>query len=65
MNWLEQFAVTIVLGILQQVIKDPATKAELQEQLLGIATDIAATYGYTLTPISGTLATPTGNKTIR
>jgi hypothetical protein len=45
MNWLEQFAITIVLGILQQVIKDPAKKVELQAVLLGVANNIYAEYG--------------------
>jgi hypothetical protein len=56
MNWLEQFAITIVLGVLNQVIKDPALKAQLQTQLIGIASDIAATYGYTLTAPGGAVA---------
>ena len=50
MNPLEQFAITIVLGVLQTVVKNPTSKAALQGQLLGVATDIAASYGYTLTP---------------
>jgi hypothetical protein len=50
MSFLEQFAITVILGVLQAVIKNPASKAELQAQLIGIATDIAAVYGYTLTP---------------
>jgi hypothetical protein len=45
MGILEQFAITIVLGILQLVIKDPAAKAELQAVLLGVANDIYAAYG--------------------
>jgi hypothetical protein len=47
MSILEQFAITILLGVLQLVIKNPAAKAELQEQLLGIAADIFAAYGQT------------------
>lgn len=47
MNWLEQFAITIVLGILQQVIKNPAKKAELENVLVGLATDIFVSYGLT------------------
>lgn len=50
MSWLEQFAVTIVLGILSQVIKDPAKKAELKSVLLGLANDIYA--GYDLLPLA-------------
>jgi hypothetical protein len=45
MSWLEQFAITIVLGVLNQVIKDPAKKAALQTVLLGLANDIYAEYG--------------------
>jgi hypothetical protein len=45
MSILEQFAITIVLGVLQLVVKNPAAKAELQTQLLGIANDIYAAYG--------------------
>lgn len=50
LTWLEQFAISIILGILQQIIKDPTKKAELQAVLIGIAGDIATEYGYTLTP---------------
>jgi hypothetical protein len=45
MSWLEQFAITIVLGVLQQVIKDPSKKAALQSVLIGVANDIYTTYG--------------------
>ena len=45
MSWLEQFAITIVLGILQQVVKNPAKKAELKDVLVGVANDIYASYG--------------------
>jgi hypothetical protein len=45
MSWLEEFAITMILGILNQVIKDPAKKAELQGALLGLAADIYAAYG--------------------
>jgi hypothetical protein len=50
MNIIEQLAVTFVLELLQLVIKDPTKAAALQTQLIGIATDIANVYGYTLTP---------------
>lgn len=50
MNPLEQFAITIVLGVLNTVIKNPAHKAALQSQLLGVADDIYETYGVTPPP---------------
>jgi hypothetical protein len=46
MNPLEQFAITIIMGILSTVVKNPAHAAALQTQLMGIATDIGAVYGY-------------------
>jgi hypothetical protein len=55
MSFLEQWAITMVLGILNMVIKDPAKKAELQNQLVGIANDIYATYG--LVPPSTSVST--------
>ena len=59
MGILEQFAITIVLGILQLVIKDPAAKAELQAVLLGIANDIYTAYG--MIPPASATATSTIN----
>jgi hypothetical protein len=50
MSILEQFGITIVLGLLQLIIKDPARAAALKNQLLGIAGDIANVYGYALMP---------------
>lgn len=47
MNTLEQFAITMVLGILQSVIKNPAHSTALKTQLLGIAADIYTSYGIT------------------
>jgi hypothetical protein len=52
MNIIEQLAITFILEVLQEIVKNPAKKAELQTQLLNIAGNIAATYGYTLTPPS-------------
>ena len=49
MNTLETFAITIVMGILQTVVKNPAHKAAVQAQLVGVATEILAAYGYTVT----------------
>lgn len=45
MNPLEQFAITIVLGILQTVVKNPVHSAALETQLVGIANDIYLAYG--------------------
>jgi hypothetical protein len=52
---LEQFAVTQILGVLQLVIKNPASKLTLQTTLLGIMNDIAFLYGY---QISAPVALP-------
>jgi hypothetical protein len=61
MSWLEQFAITIILGILQQVIKDPAKKAELQNLLVGLANDIYESYGMSppAPPTPAPITTPT------
>lgn len=45
MNPLEAMAISMVLGTLQTVIKDPKHKALLQNQLLGLAADIQTAYG--------------------
>lgn len=47
MNPLEQFAFTIVLGVLQTVVKNPAHAAMLKTQLTGLADDIYTSYGMT------------------
>jgi hypothetical protein len=47
MNVLENMAITILLGTLQTVIKNPSHKSALQTQLVGIASDIFAAYGMT------------------
>lgn len=44
-NPLESFAITMVLGILQTSIKNPAHKVALQGLLVGLATDIFVEYG--------------------
>ena len=58
MNFLEQWAITMVLGIISQTIKNQSLKAALESQLLGIASDVAATYGYQLVPISSGAIVP-------
>jgi hypothetical protein len=52
MSFLEQFAITVILGLLQAVIKNPTTAAAVKTQLVGIANDIYAAYG--LTPPAST-----------
>lgn len=45
LNPLEQFAITMILGTLQTVVKNPAHAAALKGQLLFLADDIYMTYG--------------------
>jgi len=47
LNPLEAVAISIIIGSLQQVIKNPAHAALLKETLLAVANDIYATYGLT------------------
>lgn len=47
MNYLEHFAISIVMGILQQTVKNPKHAAALRTQLLGVASDIFLAYGIT------------------
>lgn len=49
MNALESFAITVIMGILQQVVKNPAHSAAVESQLVGVASQILETYGYTVT----------------
>lgn len=56
MNTLESFAITILMGVLQSVIKNPAHKAAVENQLVGVSTEILMAYGYTVTPPSTTPA---------
>ena len=56
MNFLEHFAINMVLGLLQLVIKNPAKRAELQNVLLGLADDIYTAYG--IAPQSGKAVNP-------
>jgi len=50
MSLLEHMAISMILGILSSTVKNPAHAAQLQTQLLGVASEIASLYGYTLTP---------------
>jgi hypothetical protein len=45
MNPLESFAITMILGMLQTTVKNPAHKAALETQLVGLADMIYAAYG--------------------
>jgi hypothetical protein len=45
MNPLESFAITMVFGTLQIVVKNPAHKAALEHQLIGLADSIYSAYG--------------------
>lgn len=47
MNFLENFAITVILGLLQAVVKNPAHAAALKSQLVGVADDIYTVYGMT------------------
>lgn len=59
MNPLESFAITMVLGILQTAIKNPAHKAALESQLIGVADLIYTTYGLAApTPAPAPALTP-------
>jgi hypothetical protein len=59
MNFLEQFAINMILGLLGQVIKNPTLKVEVQDQLVGIGTTILTEYGYTVTaPATGAATLP-------
>lgn len=45
MDWFEQMAITVVLGILQQIVKNPAKQAAMRSLLLSLADTIDETYG--------------------
>lgn len=49
MNWWEEMALHVVLGVVSAVVKNPAKKAALQQILLHLADTIYATYGMTAT----------------
>jgi hypothetical protein len=53
---LEQIAMTMVLGILQIVIKDPTKAASLKQQLIGLANDIYTAYDAPIPPSAMTTA---------
>lgn len=59
MNTLEQFGITILLGVLQTVVKNPAHAATLEAQLVGIANDIYTSYGLTPPVQPSTATAPT------
>jgi len=47
MNWYEEMIISMGLGVLHQVVKNPAKLAALRALLLGFADDIYASYGIT------------------
>lgn len=47
MDLFEQMAISMVLGILQQVVKNPAKKAAMQVLLFHVADSIDEIYGVT------------------
>lgn len=51
LNWWEEMAMNVVLGIVSGVVKNPAKKASLEAILLHIADTIYVTYG--IVPASG------------
>jgi hypothetical protein len=48
----ENLVIDFILGVLAEVVKNPAKQATLQAQLLNVAQQIANMYGYTLSPPS-------------
>lgn len=50
MNPLESLAIAVIMSVLQQVVKNPTTKATVENQMVSIGTQILETYGYTVTP---------------
>lgn len=44
-NQLEAFAITMIIGIIQSTVKNPAHKVALESQLVGVADMIFASYG--------------------
>jgi hypothetical protein len=47
---LETMGLTMMIGVLQLVIKDPTKAASLKQQFIGVANDIYLTYGIALPP---------------
>ncbi len=56
MNPLEALAFSVIMATLQQVIKDPKTKAAVENQMVNIGTLMLEEYGYTVTPPAGAAA---------
>lgn len=44
MSWLEEMAISIILGALHQFVKNPAKQAAMRTLLLGVADDIYVSY---------------------
>ncbi len=47
MNWWEEMALYVVLGVVRAVVKNPAKRAALRGILLSLADDIYTTYELT------------------
>jgi hypothetical protein len=47
MSWIEEMAVSILLGVLHQVVKNPAKAAAVKAAMLGLADEIYASFGVT------------------
>ena len=47
MNWWEEMALNIVLGVVHSVVRNPAKRAALRGILLSLADDIYTTYELT------------------
>lgn len=47
MSWLEEMAISVLLGALQQFVKNPAKKEAMKKVLLDIAGEIYMEYGLT------------------
>jgi hypothetical protein len=45
LSWLEQLAISVLLGVLHQVVKNPVKAAVVKVHLLGLADDIYVSYG--------------------
>lgn len=58
MNPLEMFAITMVLGLVQQTVKNPVHAAQMRNQLVGVADQIYMAYGLTPASLQAPAAPP-------
>jgi hypothetical protein len=54
MNPLESLAISVILSVMQSVVKDAKLKAAVETQMIGVGTLILEEYGYTVTPPAST-----------